>query len=142
MELARVFEIARKRRLTSGITGTKIGILKHLKRHDARLTELAECLTVSLPVASRAVGALETEGYVIRRTDPEDARASLLSLSSAGVDYICTRESQFIAHFAARLADWSDEDAAQAEAVLSRLRDPILAALEPLPEQQSAQTTT
>lgn len=142
IEIARVFEVARKRRLTSGLTGTKIGILKHLKRHDTRLTELAEALTVSLPVASRAVGALESDGYVVRSTDPEDARASLLSLSQVGVEYIRTRESQFIAHFAARLSDWSDDDAAQAEAVLSRLREPILATFEMLPEQQAAQATT
>ncbi|MBM7366963.1 MarR family winged helix-turn-helix transcriptional regulator [Gordonia hydrophobica] len=141
IEIARVFEIARKRRLTSGLTGTKIGILKHLKCADARLTELAETLTVSLPVASRAVGALESEGYVVRRSDPADARASLLSLSPAGIDYLRTRESQFMAHFATRLADWSDEDAAQAEAVLSRLRAPLLAAFEPLPEQQATAPT-
>ena len=139
--IARAFEVARNRRLTSGLTGTKIGILKHLKHGDARLTELAETLTVSLPVASRAVGALESDGYVVRRTDPQDARASLLSLSPVGVDYLRSRESQFIAHFAARLSDWSDDDAAQAEAVLSRLREPIIAAFESLPEQQNAQPT-
>lgn len=139
IELVRVFEMARKRRHTSGLTGTKIGILKSLKHGDARLTELAESLTVSLPVASRAVGALETEGYVVRRADPVDARASLLSLSSVGQDYVRARESRFIAHFAERLSEWSDDDAAQAEAVLSRLREPLAATFDTLPGKSSAE---
>lgn len=71
IELVRVFEMARKRRHTSGLTGTKIGILKSLKHGDARLTELAESLTVSLPVASRAVGAL---GPRIRRAARRSCR--------------------------------------------------------------------
>lgn len=141
IEISRVFDLPRKRRLKSGLTGTKIGILKHLRHGDARLTELAESLTVSLPVASRAVGGLEADGYVVRRADPDDARASLLSLSQVGMDYVRSRETQFVAHFAAQLTDWSDEDVAQAEAVLNRLRDPLLAAFDPLPEDQSTAST-
>jgi len=139
IELVRLFEMGRKRNHGGGITGTKISILKHLKRTDARLTELAEALTVSLPVASRAVGALESEGYVIRRADPDDARASLLSLSPIGLDYVKARQSKFIAHFAERLAEWSDDDVAQAEAVLSRLREPLAATFEAQPANSSTE---
>ncbi|EGD57096.1 MarR family winged helix-turn-helix transcriptional regulator [Gordonia neofelifaecis] len=140
VEIARAFEMSGRRQRAAGITGTKIGILNQLKRDDARLTAIADTLGVSLPVASRAVGALEAEGYVIRRTDPDDARASLLSLSPIGVDYIRGREVQFIARFAEQLSDWNDDDAAQAEAALARLREPILATLTPVPDPRPAES--
>ena len=49
-----------------------------------RCSALAARLGVDVSVASRQVSALERAGYVRRRPDPLDGRASLISLSGAG----------------------------------------------------------
>ncbi len=49
-----------------------------------RLGDLAACEHVAAPTLSRVVTALEEQGFVERRPDPDDARAGLLSLTEAG----------------------------------------------------------
>ncbi|WP_051198554.1 MarR family winged helix-turn-helix transcriptional regulator [Gordonia shandongensis] len=139
VELARAFQVARNRSHARGLTGTRIGVLKLLRVDDSRMTDLAETLMVSLPVTSRAVASLEADGYVVRRQDPDDARASLLSLSQAGRDYVSAREAQFLAHFSESLGDWTADDAATAEAALSRLRASVIDAVN---RQQDTQPST
>jgi len=49
-----------------------------------RLTSLAAATGVSQPAMTQLVGRLEREGLVTRLIDPEDARATLVSISEAG----------------------------------------------------------
>lgn len=51
---------------------------------EARMSELAAGLLVDPSTATRAVGRLVTRGLISRRNDPDDARASLVSLNDAG----------------------------------------------------------
>ncbi|GAA3881714.1 hypothetical protein GCM10022381_24950 [Leifsonia kafniensis] len=50
-----------------------------------RLGALAENSRVSQPTATNLVTALEERGWVSRRVDPTDARASLIEASAAGL---------------------------------------------------------
>ena len=54
------------------MTGTLAGILKAVETSDLRPGDLAGLLMVAPSVASRAVAALEADGLVQRRPDPEE----------------------------------------------------------------------
>src|SRR5215213_10087652 len=58
------------------------GLLVPLQRYSA----LALQVGVDVSVASRQLAVLERLGYVERRPDPQDGRASLLRLTAAGAD--------------------------------------------------------
>ena len=123
VEIGRTFQVSAQRSRAGGLTGTKFGVLQQLRHGDARLGTIAEHLVISAPVASRAVDSLETEGLVERRRDPEDARASLISVTDSGRAYLAEREGYVVDNFAAALADWSAADAQQAIGVLRRLNE-------------------
>jgi DNA-binding MarR family transcriptional regulator len=50
----------------------------------ARLSDIADAAGVEISTASRPVARLVDEGYVERRADPADARASLLRSTNEG----------------------------------------------------------
>jgi DNA-binding MarR family transcriptional regulator len=50
-----------------------------------RLTELAYSTGVSQPAMTQLVGRMEREGLVVRLIDPEDARATLVEITEAGL---------------------------------------------------------
>jgi len=54
-------------------------------RTGLRMSELGKDILLSQAGLSRAVSRLEARGLIERQHDPEDARASILSLSRAGV---------------------------------------------------------
>ena len=53
---------------------------------DQRTSELAARAGIDLSVASRQLAALERHGYVTRRPDPADGRATLFRLTPEGAD--------------------------------------------------------
>jgi DNA-binding MarR family transcriptional regulator len=88
---------------------------------EQRCSALAAQVGVDVSVASRQVSALERSGYVQRRPDPVDGRASLISLSAAGAGALAhTRDvrSQWAGE---ALADWTEDDARQFTALLEKL---------------------
>ena len=54
------------------------------KRGPLRAGDLAETMGIARPTMSRLADALVESGWVARAPDPEDRRASLLTLSDAG----------------------------------------------------------
>jgi DNA-binding MarR family transcriptional regulator len=88
-----------------------------------RCSALAAAAGVDVSVASRQVAALERAGYVQRQPDPRDGRASLISLSDAGVAALAhTREVRGQWAVAA-LDDWTDTEARQLTALLEKLAE-------------------
>jgi DNA-binding MarR family transcriptional regulator len=90
---------------------------------EQRCSALASQVGVDVSVASRQVSALERSGYVQRRPDPVDGRASLISLSPGGADALAhTRDvrSQWAAE---ALAEWTEDEARQLTALLEKLAD-------------------
>jgi DNA-binding MarR family transcriptional regulator len=96
-------------------------LLVPLEQGEQRCSALAGHLGVDVSVASRQVSALERAGYVERRPDPVDGRASLIRLSPAGAAALArTREVR--GQWAAEaLADWTEDEARQFTALLSKL---------------------
>lgn len=121
VQIGRTFRVAGQQSATRSLTGTRYGFLQTLNHGDARLGELARRLLVSAPVASRTVDSLEADGLVERRTDPEDARALLISVTDLGRAYVAESDTRAVHKFAETLTEWSPADAEQAVALLREL---------------------
>jgi len=68
-----------------GLQAAQVQLLFALRRaEECRVASLATHQLVDPSVVSRQVASLEKRGLVARRTDPDDGRASLVSLTDAG----------------------------------------------------------
>ncbi|MDZ4267569.1 MAG: MarR family transcriptional regulator [Mycobacterium sp.] len=67
------------------ITIAQSRLLQRLSPEGMRLTDLAEQARVTKQTAGALVDQLERAGYVVRRPDPSDARARLVTLSDTGL---------------------------------------------------------
>ena len=88
-----------------------------------RLTDLAESLGIDISTVSRHVRDLERSGLVRRTGDPDDQRASRLSLSDEGQDML--RRVRRTRQDAMRqlLAEWTEADRALLAEMIVRLSD-------------------
>lgn len=121
VEIARTFRIAGQHNRQRSLTGTRFGVLQYLRDCDARLSDVADRLSISASVASRAVDSLELDGLVHRGTDSRDARATSISITGKGRSELSGHESAVVGRFADALEDWSDADAGRAIEMLHRL---------------------
>lgn len=105
-----------------------VALLAQLKAlGPVRASELAEraCLTAS--TVSRHVKELEDAGYVVRRADPVDKRATVLEVSAAGRKLVATTIAQRVQALQRAVASWPDSDVA----ILTELMHRLAADLEP-----------
>lgn len=88
-----------------------------------RLTDLAESLGIDISTVSRHVRDLERSGLVQRTGDPDDQRASRLSLSEEGQGML--RRVRRTRQDAMRqlLAEWTEADRALLAKMIVRLSD-------------------
>src|SRR3954453_2025524 len=99
---------------------------------EQRCSALAAHAGVDVSVVSRQVATLEKAGYVERRPDPRDGRASLIGLTPAGAAALVTTRAERAHGAASPLASWEEQNAEQLGALLERL----LADLESAPPKQ------
>lgn len=121
VSLVRVTRTIAHRDAAHSVAATPIALLKLVSTTDPRLGDLAEQLHIKPSVASRAVAALEGEGYVSRVTDPTDARVCRVHMTDAGRSYLRAREDWALEMVARSLSDWSAEDADATVRLLRRL---------------------
>jgi DNA-binding MarR family transcriptional regulator len=88
---------------------------------DQRCSALAGKAGIDVSVASRQLAVLERAGYVERRPDPLDGRASLLSLTPAGVEAIAATRAHRQDWALGALAGWDEDDARTLTDLLDRL---------------------
>jgi DNA-binding MarR family transcriptional regulator len=108
-----------------GLTPSQLSALATVDRlGPLRLSELAAAEGISAPTTTKIVGHLEQAELVVRTTDADDRRCTLLTLTPAGRTRLKTIRSQRNAYLRQRLQDLgADERATLAAAV------PILRAL-------------
>lgn len=94
-----------------------------------RLTALAGCFQVDASVISRQVAELQKTGLVQRVPDPEDGRASLISLTDEGRAQLDRYRDLRTEWFRKALADWTDADAVTLSTLITRLSDDVAAAV-------------
>ena len=88
---------------------------------EQRCSALAVRAGVDVSVASRQLAALERAGYVERRPDPDDGRASLMHLTDGGARALAVTRALRTEWAAAALADWDEDDARLLSGLLERL---------------------
>ncbi|MEI7034100.1 MarR family winged helix-turn-helix transcriptional regulator [Streptomyces pratensis] len=112
------------RALPPDCPGGSAAVLTLLERYgEMRISRLAELLAVDMSVTSRHVAHVAEHGWIERSPDPADRRSRILRLTPGGraqLQELSRRTTEMFAH---NLADWSDEDVGQLNALLSRLRD-------------------
>jgi len=99
-------------------------LLRQVAAADApmRAAELAECLQSDPSTVSRQVAALVKEGFLERRADPDDGRASLLVLTARARDLLAQHDHQRLEYFARVLSGWSAADIERFTTDLDRFR--------------------
>jgi DNA-binding MarR family transcriptional regulator len=100
---------------------------------DQRCSALALQVGVDVSVASRQLAVLERLGYVERRPDPQDGRASLLSLTLAGGQALAAARELRAEWALTALAGWDESEAGLLSDLLDRLvTDLDVAAVHPM----------
>ncbi|KMO81353.1 MarR family winged helix-turn-helix transcriptional regulator [Mycolicibacterium obuense] len=99
----------------AGVTDVTLAqsrLLQRLSPAGTRLTDLADQARVTKQTAGALIDQLERSGYVVRRPDPSDARARLVTLSEKGAtlcrvvaDEVGRIEGQWREHLGARSFD-------------------------------------
>ncbi|MPV89928.1 MarR family transcriptional regulator, partial [Georgenia ruanii] len=115
--LAQLVSLSRRSRSFStavahrcGLQPSQIHLLFSLYRAtECRVAALAEQQLVDPSVASRQIAGLEREGLLGRRPDPEDGRASLVSLTDAGLARLEQVRELHMGAMAQAVAGWPAE---------------------------------
>jgi DNA-binding MarR family transcriptional regulator len=104
------------------ISLTSVSTLAALGRlGPQRITELAALQGVAQPSMTAVIGALEQSGYVARTPDPTDRRASLISLTAAGEEFLAERRRAGAERVAALARRLSPQEAAALAAAVPAL---------------------
>jgi DNA-binding MarR family transcriptional regulator len=93
-----------------------------------RSSELAEVMQSDPSTVSRQVATLVKDGYVERRADPIDGRASLLVVTERGEQVYAEHQRQRNEHYQRMLADWTEDECRAFAAMTARFTEGITAA--------------
>lgn len=111
----------------TGLALSSYDVLLELNRapdRELRMTELGERVVLSRSRVSRVVDSMESQGLVVRRPDPADGRATLVTATPAGRSALRRAAPTYLQgirrHFSAYLT--RDESNAMREA-LNRILD-------------------
>jgi DNA-binding MarR family transcriptional regulator len=111
--LHRITGSSRLDRLNAARSGVSIGFAafsvlgRVIDSGPVRMSELADAGRMQPAALTRQVQALEAEGYVVRRADPADGRASVIAVTPAGRAAHRRVDAANDALMAEQLADWS-----------------------------------
>lgn len=102
-------------------------IVELATRGAQRPSALADRLHVSAPTASRLAQKLVEAGLVARVADPRDARATLVTLTPAGIETVRGIFAAGDWMMASVLRDWSPAEQDTLTRLLTRLADDVVA---------------
>jgi DNA-binding MarR family transcriptional regulator len=108
-----ITRMARRLRQEAGtdLGPSQVAALATVDRHGPLSpSELADIERIKRPTATRIVRHLEAAGLVERIRDPDDGRASILSITSEGRSHLRRLRERKTAYLARRLGDMSAED--------------------------------
>ena len=115
------------RQMPRDLSLTSVATLSTLtRRGPRRVTELAASEGVAQPSMTALVTALERDGLVERQPDPRDRRASLVTVTDSGREYVARRRRIGAELVTSTLEELSESDrSALADAVdaLRRVRE-------------------
>ena len=101
---------------------SQAALLYTLKIRGAqRLGDIADAMKLDASTVSRHVQQLADRGFVERGPDPEDGRASIITITDEGRTGLTSSFEQRRAILAEAIADWDDDEREQLRTQLSRL---------------------
>jgi DNA-binding MarR family transcriptional regulator len=104
------------------LSRTAASVLSWLDREGARrVTDLAAHQAVAQPTMTALIGRLEARGLVARGPDPDDARATRITITPAGRAALHERRERRAAHVAQRLEALTPSERAALAAALPAL---------------------
>jgi DNA-binding MarR family transcriptional regulator len=111
-----------KRKAGDPDTSARAFLLGHVDRlAPVRATDLADHAALDLSTISRHLRGLEDAGLLTRSPDPDDRRASLLSVTDEGRAFVEDAVRARTAMLAAATADWPASDVSTLSALITRL---------------------
>jgi DNA-binding MarR family transcriptional regulator len=119
------------RRLRPRLPGDEVDfsavpLLKTLQRHGPmRISALAGMLELDASTVSRQARHLESRGLIARTGDPDDGRASQVTVSEEGAACLERHTARRRELIGSILADWSAEDREQLRSLLTRFQDDL-----------------
>lgn len=126
--------------LPGNLRRSGVAILRTLaEQGDCRPGHIAEMLGVGPSVISRQLVALGDQGLVVRRPDPADGRAELVSLTSTGEQRLTAMRTAYVAQMREHFTDWDDAKVDRAAALLEEISDHVAAALGREPRRTQTQ---
>ena len=103
-----------------------VGVVYHLaSAGPMRVSALAEALVLDISTASRHVSSLEVEGMITREPDPDDRRATLVTLTAAGHEFLDRAMDERATRLRAATGSWPREDLAALIGLINQLADDI-----------------
>ncbi|MGN6246619.1 MAG: MarR family winged helix-turn-helix transcriptional regulator [Motilibacteraceae bacterium] len=109
---------------TGQVDWTLFPLLVRLEEHgELRVSALAESVHADISTVSRHVAALVELGWVEKRRDPDDGRASTLAITEEGLAAVRRNRTQRDAMLAEVVADWDPADVDRLAGLLARLVD-------------------
>ena len=111
-----------KRRSGDPETGARAFLLAHVDRlAPVRATDLVDATALDLSTISRHLRGLEDAGLLTRSPDPDDRRASLLTVTDGGRAFLADAVRVRTAMLASATAHWPADDLATLAALMTRL---------------------
>jgi DNA-binding MarR family transcriptional regulator len=108
-----------------GVPRSEAGILARLAEAPMRIGALAEAESLAQPTVTLVVKRLEQQRLVERRPDPEDGRATLISLTEVGLAKLTEIRSAYRAFLRGRLARLPEADLEVLARALAAMTDLI-----------------
>ena len=91
-----------------------------------RLSDLGKLVHMDPATVGRQVRQLEQDGLVVSKTDPRDARVTLVRITPKGREVFVRLRKVGQAHIADVVESWDPADRAQLARLLSRLMDDMM----------------
>lgn len=109
----------------SAAGGASVGetpVLQYLSSADGDVipSKIAKKLGLSRARMSHILDALETKGYLMRRTDPSDRRRVLVSITESGRDYAAKKNAESVALLSNQLSSLGEHDAQELVRILNK----------------------
>lgn len=143
VRLVKLFSAMRQHapKLHPGADVAAYPIMFWLAQGPRRVSSLADCVHSDVSTVSRQVTGLAAHGLVTKLSDPDDRRASILSLTDEGRSVVDRLHQQRIRWFQDMLADWEPDDIETLRTLLGRFSSAVEGSKEGLLEMHRTGAT-
>ena len=104
-----------------GLSRERVLVLISREEGGVHQKDLLEKAHIGAPAMSELINKLEDDGYIVRTVDPDDRRATLLSLTEKGAARAAEVDDERALRFKAAFANLTDEEKETLSALLDKL---------------------